>query len=78
MSGKPSNVTEQMVTQAIYSLVYTGYNDEAQIRVIRRQASCREYVRAALEAALAGTGLGGKCYECDGDLSVYCPICNSK
>lgn len=48
-----ADVTEEMVTRAINALVYTGYNDQAQIKVIRRQASCREYVRAALEAALS-------------------------
>ncbi len=49
---KVMKVTEDMVTRAINALVYTGYTDEAQIRVIRRQATCREYVRRALEAAL--------------------------
>lgn len=48
-----TRVTEEMVTRAIHALVYTGYNDETQRKIIKRQASCREYVRAALEAAFS-------------------------
>jgi Lar family restriction alleviation protein len=49
----PQTVTEEMVTRAIDALVYTGYNDETQKRIIQHQATCREYVRAALQSALA-------------------------
>jgi len=46
-------VTEEMVTAARDALVYTGYNDETQKRVIHSQAGSREYIRGAIEAALA-------------------------
>ena len=46
-------VTEEMVTAATGALVYTGYNEQTQKRVIQSQAGSRAYVRGAIEAALA-------------------------
>lgn len=51
-SVRVDEITDEMVTRAINALVYTGYNDATQIKVIKGQATCREYVRAALQAAI--------------------------